>query len=860
MELTIEEALAKAVAAHKEGNLQEAEHLYRGILQSQPTHPEANHNMGVLATTAGQNSEAMFFFKKAVEVKPDFLQYWISYILILIELRQSEEAEKAILEARKKGLDDPSFQELNSRILRLSNSEETPKSVTKTGNADGATPSQQQLSKLLEHYQGGRFNDAEDLALSITQEFPKHPFGWKVLGALFGQSGRYVEAVKANQTAVSLSPNDAESHSNFGNTLRELGRLEEAEASYRQALVLAPDLADAHSNLGNTLKELGRLDEAEACYRQAIALAPDYAEAYNNLGNMLQELSGLEEAEACYRQAIALKADYAEAFNHLGNTLQELNRLDEAEASYRQAIALKADYAEAFYNLGTTLKEVGRLEDEEFSYLQAIALKADLVEAHNNLGGTLQELGRLDEAEASFRQAIALKPDLAEAHNNLGLTLLELNSFEEAEASYRQAIALEPTVMKYFNNLLFASNYNPQLSSAELYREYEAYNEAISALKLRQFNHQDHSPVAGRRIRIGYSSPDLRAHSCRFFIEPIFRHHDRNQFELFAYCNHERSDDHTERMKGYFDHWIDVFPMSDNAMAERIYDDQIDIMIEMAGHTKGNRLSVFAMRPAPIQVASWIGYGYTTGLKEIDYIIADENFSPAGSEAYFSEQVWRLPAPSIVYEPPRDIAPDVSDLPALRKGYVTFGSMTRLVRLNDPVFRVWKEILDRVPDSRLRLDQRPFAAESVRELFLQRLEGLGIPRDKVELTCSAPHWTGYHDIDIGLDCWPHNAGTTIFESLWMGVPVLSKTDRPSVGRWGAAILRPLGLEDWVVEDEINYIEKAVAYAEDLDALAQLRAGLRQRVDASKLSAGEVLTLNLEGAYRQMIEKMEENSL
>jgi predicted O-linked N-acetylglucosamine transferase (SPINDLY family) len=313
-------------------------------------------------------------------------------------------------------------------------------------------------------------------------------------------------------------------------------------------------------------------------------------------------------------------------------------------------------------------------------------------------------------------------------------------------------------------------------------------------------------------------------------------------------------------MKGYFDHWIDVFPMSDDAMAERIYDDQIDIMIDMAGHTKGNRVLVFAMRPAPIQVTSWIGYGHTTGLKEIDYIIADENFAPVGSEAYFSEQVWRLPAPSIVYDPPRDIAPDVKDLPALRKGYVTFGSMARLARLNDPLFRVWKEILNRVPDSRLRLDQRPFAAESVRELFLERLEGLGIPRERVELTCSAPHWTGYHDIDIGLDCWPHNAGTTTFESLWMGVPVLSKTDRPSVGCIGATILKPLGLEDWVVEDEIDYIEKAVAYAEDLDALAQLRAGLRQRVDESTLSAGEVLTLNLESTYQQMIEKIEESSL
>ena len=249
-------------------------------------------------------------------------------------------------------------------------------------------------------------------------------------------------------------------------------------------------------------------------------------------------------------------------------------------------------------------------------------------------------------------------------------------------------------------------NYNHRLSAAEVYREYEAYGERVTSLVTRQFDHEDHLPVTGRRLRIGYSSADFREHVCRYFIESIFRHHDRKHFELFAYSNNERSDDHTERMKDYFDHWIDVLPLNDDAMAQRIYDDQIDIMIDMAGHTKGNRLPVFAMRPAPIQVACWIGYGYTTGLKEMDYIIADENFAPVGSEAYFSEEVWRIPAPSIVYEPP-DNTPNVTELPALRKGYVTFGSLTRLVRLNDPLFQVWKEILDRVPDSRLRLDQQP---------------------------------------------------------------------------------------------------------------------------------------------------------
>ena len=246
-------------------------------------------------------------------------------------------------------------------------------------------PSQQQLSSLLEYYQNGRFNDAEKLAASITNEFPKHQFAWKVLGAVLGATDRKSEAVDANQTAVALSPQDAAAHSNLGNSLKELGKLDEAEASYTQAIVLKPDYAEVHSNLGVTLNELGKLNEAEASYRQAIVLKPDYAEAHSNLGITLKELGRLDEAEASLRQAIALKPDYAGAHSNLGGTLNELGKLNEAEVSYKRAIALKPDSAEAHYNLGITLKELGRLDEAEASYKQAIALKPHYAEAHNQL-------------------------------------------------------------------------------------------------------------------------------------------------------------------------------------------------------------------------------------------------------------------------------------------------------------------------------------------------------------------------------------------------------------------------------------------------------------------------------------------
>ena len=371
MELTIEQELQQGVAAHNAGNLQEAERAYQAILKSQPKHPDANHNLGLIAISVNEIAAALPLFKTALNVNPNIEQFWVSYIDALVKAKHLKDAKQAIKKAKKKGFDATKLQALFSQSKV---------------NADTKVPSQQQLSSLLEYYQIGQYGDAEKLAKSIIQEFPKHQLGWKVLGALYGQTGRKSEALNANQTAVALSLEDAEAHSNLGITLRELGRFDEALASYSRAIALKPDYAEAHYNLGNTLKELGRLDEAEACYKQAIALKPDYAEAHYNLGNTLKELGRLDEAEACYTQAIALKPDYAQAHSNLGNTLKELGRLDEALAIYTQAIALKPDFAEAHSNLGNTLLELGRLDEALASHTQAIALKPDFLGAYDNIG------------------------------------------------------------------------------------------------------------------------------------------------------------------------------------------------------------------------------------------------------------------------------------------------------------------------------------------------------------------------------------------------------------------------------------------------------------------------------------------
>ena len=345
MELTIQQALQQGVAAHKKGQVEEAERLYKAILNSQPAQPDANHNLGFLLVSINKTDAALPLFKVAVETNSKVDQFWLSYIDALIKAKQVENAKQVLEQAKNQGVAGDKLDILKTQL----------NSLNTTGNVYSANPPQKLLSRLLEHYQSGRLGDAEILALSITRDFPNHNFSWMILAAVFKAIGRNTEALNANQTAVELSPQDAEAHSNLGVTLQELGRLNEAEVSLRQAIVLKPNYPEAHNNLGNALKEQGRLDEAEASYRQAIVLKPGYANAHSNLGATLQELGRLDEAEARYIQAIALKPNYAEAYSNLGVTLQELGRLEEAEESLKHAITLKPDFALAHYGLTKVL-------------------------------------------------------------------------------------------------------------------------------------------------------------------------------------------------------------------------------------------------------------------------------------------------------------------------------------------------------------------------------------------------------------------------------------------------------------------------------------------------------------------------
>ena len=437
MAISIENALHRGVAAHKAGKLKEAERHYRAILKSQPLHPDANHNLGLIAVAFNKADEAIPLFKNAIKANSKIEQYWISYINALVKLKKLNAAKQAIKTAKKNGVN---AKKLDALLL---NSEV---------NTDIKIPSQAQLNRLLECYQKGHFDEAEKLALSITQEFPKHPFSWKVLGAILKQTGRVLESLTPSQKAVELSPQDAEIHNNLATTLNELKQLEKAEASFRQAIALKPNYVEAHNNLGGTLLELEELDKAEGHFRKAINLRPDYAEAHNSLGLTLKELGRLGEAEASYRKAISLKPDYAKAYNNLGVILAELGRLDEAEVSYKKAISLKPDFAEIYSNLGVSLKEQGRLNEARENYNQTLMLKPDYAAAHRHLS-LLKTYDAYDEQFLKMQELYDDK-DMSEeelCHINFGLAKAyeDLGEYEKAFAHYIAGNALRKKLLNY---------------------------------------------------------------------------------------------------------------------------------------------------------------------------------------------------------------------------------------------------------------------------------------------------------------------------------------------------------------------------------------------------------------------------
>jgi predicted O-linked N-acetylglucosamine transferase (SPINDLY family) len=700
------------------------------------------------------------------------------------------------------------------------------------------------------HHQAGRLAEAEPIYRQILDQVPDHPDALHLLGALACQAGHLAPAIDLIGRAIAVNPEVAEYHGTLGEAYRRAGERDAAIARFRHALELKPDLALAHGNLASALQAEGQLEEAITAFRRSIAIEPNDPIVQSNLGLALLEAGRTEEAVAALRRAVALGPGNVASLRNLGVALHTIGRSDEAIAAYRRALEQGGDDARTCTNLGMTLHETGQPDAAIAALNRAIELAPTLFEAHLNLGNVLWDTGRLDESRTAVERAIALRPDSAQVYNSLGNISKDQGRLDEALGAFRTACALKPDDATLASNLLFSLHYHPEYDAQTLLAEHRQWASRFAAPLAAQIRPHDNDRNPDRTLRIGYLSPDLRAHAVGHLLRSLFAHHDPRLVAIHAYADVRAPDRVSRELKALSHHWLDTAGLTDSQLADRIRSDRIDILVDLALHTAGNRMLVFARKPAPVQV-TMLGLPTTTGLDAIDYRLTDPYLDPPGTgDADYTEQSIRLPHCFWIFQPPDDLPP-VSALPAERNGHVTFGCLNQFAKVTRPALDLWVKILQALPDSRLVIQAQPGSHRAaVYALFAQA----GIAGERLEFVAKARHrayFERFQDLDLGLDPFPYNGHTSTLDALWMGVPVVTLASTTAVGRGGVSMLSNLDLTELIARTPEEYVAIAVGLANDRARLAELRGGLRQRMQASPLTDARQFARDVESAFRGM---------
>tara|TARA_B110000003_G_C16639798_1_gene529753 strand:- start:842 stop:3025 length:2184 start_codon:yes stop_codon:yes gene_type:complete len=684
---------------------------------------------------------------------------------------------------------------------------------------------QEKLINLLKVYNDKRFDEAEKQCVILTKSFPNHVLPWKLLAILLRQKGLFKEALKINLEAFKLEPEDIEILNNLAIMYKDNNKLNEAEDIYKKIINLDPCFESAYNNYGNLLNKLERFQEAEKYLKKSIDLKPNFIDAYNNIATTFVKLDRLEEAIESYEKVKEYDPMNADSYNNLGIIYRRLNKLIDAKKNFEKAVTLKPDFPEFHYNYGNILRQLKRLDEAEAHYRKAIDLKYNLPRAHNNLGITLHKLGRYKDAEESYRKAINLNSSYDEAHNNLGTVLQDLGDFKGAEARYRKAIELKSDYFHAHSNLLFLNcvdnfEYKKYLKDAQKYSD--SLEKKIN-YKYKNWKIKKDS----KTLRIGFISSNFNNHPVGYFLEGFLNKLSASSMELFAYTNINYEDELTNRIKPFFYKWVSLFGKNDKDAAQAIYDDNINILIDLSGHTDGNRLPIFFLKPAPVQI-TWLGYFASTGLKEIDYILGDPHVTPYDEGDHFIEKIYQLPESYLCYNPP-NYNIEVGPLPALSNGFITYGSFNKLYKITDNVISVWSKILKFTPKSKLFLKDIHLNYPDAIEDILSRFSAYGINENSLILEGASPreeYLKSYNRIDIGLSPFPYGGGTTSVDSIWMGVPVITRKGKNFLSHLGETIAHNSGNTEWIALDNDEYIKKALKLSSNLTELKDLRESLR----------------------------------
>lgn len=630
------------------------------------------------------------------------------------------------------------------------------------------------------------------------------------------------------------------------------GRLEEAKAIYLRALQVDPRCADALNFLGCLVFQQGRHQEAVDLISRAIALNKKVPAYYCNLGNALLSIEKPKLAIKNYQQAIRLRPDYAAAFNNLGLAFSMQGR-KEALSAFKEAIRLQPSYSDAHFNLANAYKEFGDVGSAERHYRESLLHEPVNIGAAYNLANTLKETGRLMEAIGYYKESIRQNPASATlAYNNLGAVLLEQGKQAQAMECYREALRLDASNALAQSNLITAMAYS-STDAKDLFEECEKWDKKFAEPLRQGLLKFSNLPNPQRRLRVAYISPDFREHAVAFFIEPLLANHDHLNYEVLCYSDVLKPDEVTLRLKEYTDCWVDITGLADESVAQRILNDKVDILVDLAGHTNGNRLMVFARKPAPLQI-SWFGFPASTGVKTFDYRFTDEVIDvPGESEKYYVEKLVRLQRFYACYRPDAETG-DVEELPSKSKGYVTFASLNNFAKVTPDMLKIWARILQSVPDSRLwiqaaGLDESSLANE-IRSLFREckidtkrvELRGRSTLGDFLKLN---------REVDVVLDTFPFNGGVTTCHALWMGLPVVTLAGKSAASRIGYSILSLVGLDELVSKAPDDYIRIATHLAKNEAKLRGLRFGLRDMMFASGLLDGQGFAREVEQAYTEI---------
>lgn len=756
------------------------------------------------------------------------------------------------------------------------------KETTDTQAASAAViPEQRQqaeaaMVQALSHHRQGELAAAEEHYRNVLELMPDHPDANHNLGVVVAQLHAPADGLPFLHKALTTNPANRQywltyaagliraAHFKAARNIIDLGS-KQGNLSAAQVDELLGKLRHTEKNLPRptvneekTFKKLCRnpnLEPLEQFSRDLIERYPLHGLGYKGLGAVLKK-QGDSEALAVMRKAAALLPDDAEVLAELGMLLHNRGQWKETEKCFTQALDINPELTAVLYHLGRLCHNQMRYDEAE-NYLRRALKLEPRASVYCALGNALRDAGKIGESEEMFRQALRLDAEYADAYYGLGGSLNHQGRMSEALDLLLRAVKLVPDNPGVLSMLLFTLNYHPD-SSNDLLRKARHYGELVAAAAT-PFTTWQANPEP-EKLRVGMISGDFISHPVGYFLENLLTHLDRDRIELIAYSANPIVDKVTARLKLLFDDWRPVYARGDEEVAKRIHADGLHLLIDLSGHTARNRLAMLAWKPAPVQ-ATWLGYFATTGVDAIDYFIADRVGVPPERQQDFTENLWYLPETRLCFTPPaEDIA--VAPLPALKNGHITFGCFQTITKIGDDVLSLWSRVLKQLPTARLRLQNKQFRDATVIAQFRRRLAEQGIDPQRATFfgsTGRAEYLAAHAEVDMILDCFPFPGGTTTCEALWTGVPTLTLAGASLIARQGASLLTAAGLPDWIAETSDDYVQKAVAFAGDIDALATLRAGLREQVLASPLIDGARFARHFEEALWGMWNSREQLS-